>query len=319
MTVMIRVRDLVVQYQSGDYVVRPLNRFSLDAHDGELVALLGPSGSGKTTLLSCLAGLLTPTAGHIEVAGVDVAKLSGGAVTEFRRRKVGVVFQAFNLIPGISALDNVATPLRLSGAKAKDAHRRAVELLGQVGLEHRMGHRPGQLSGGQQQRVAIARALALDPPVILADEPTAHLDHVQVESVIGLLRGLAAPGRVVLVATHDDRMSMLADRAVDMAPRSEATDGTGEAKLGDREVLFEQGSRGHIVYEVLQGEIEIARQRADGNEELVAVVGPGDYFGELAPILGLPRSATARARGETIVNGLTVSEFRRSRPSRSTQ
>jgi putative ABC transport system ATP-binding protein len=176
-----------------------------------------------------------------------------------------------------------------------------------------MHHRPGKLSGGQQQRVAIARALALDPPLIVADEPTASLDYVQVDGVIRLLRELAAPGRVVVIATHDERLLPLADRVVELTPRP-----TNESRPPDRvelaagQVLFRQGDAGDLVYEVDAGRIEIVQELSDGGETVLAVIEPESYFGELAPMFGLRRSATARAvaDGPAVVTGYTLRDFR---------
>jgi putative ABC transport system ATP-binding protein len=188
-------------------------------------------------------------------------------------------------------------------------------VLGEVGLEDRMHHRPSDLSGGQQQRVAIARALALDPPLILADEPTAHLDYIQVDGVLRLLRDLASPGRIVIVATHDDRLLPLADRVLELTPRA-----AGDAlppdtvTLADGEVLFEQGDDGVRVYIVESGAVEIFRVLEDGGEERLAVIGPDNYFGELAPMFGLRRSAGARAvDGGAVVTGLSLRDFRERR------
>jgi putative ABC transport system ATP-binding protein len=159
--------------------------------------------------------------------------------------------------------------------------------------------------------VAIARALALEPGVILADEPTAHLDHVQVEGVLRLLRDLAKPGRVVVIATHDDRMTPLADRCVSMVVDADGDDHDGaELTLPAGKTLFEQGSRGHLVYVVVAGEIVLSRVLADRREEVVRTVRPGGYFGELGPMLGLPRSATARAGTEARLLSFTVRSFR---------
>ena len=184
-------------------------------------------------------------------------------------------------------------------------------LLEQVGLSDRMDHRPGDLSGGQQQRVAIARALAHDPPLVLADEPTAHLDYIQVDGVLRLLRELAQPGRVVVVATHDDRLLPLADRVVELSARAvaDAREPT-QLELAPGQVLFRQGDPGDLVYVVESGEIELVRALAAGGEELVHVAGPSGYFGELAPMFGLRRSATARARHTTVVTGYTLRDFR---------
>ncbi len=304
------VDDLTVTYRSGDYDVSPLDGFSMQARDGELVLLLGPSGCGKTTLLSCLAGILRPTSGSVRVAGTEVVALEGQQLVDYRRHTVGVVFQAFNLVPSLTALENVAAPLWGAGVRRDVARTRAAGLLERVSLGDRSGFRPGSMSGGQQQRVAIARALAHDPPLLLADEPTAHLDYLQVEGVLSLLRSLAAPGRVVVVATHDDRMLPLADRVVDLTELARGSQREGEITLEPGQVLFHQGERGSLVYVVESGEIELLRERADGSEERLATAKKGDYFGELAPLLGFPRAATARARKTTALRAFDVAEFR---------
>jgi putative ABC transport system ATP-binding protein len=212
----LRVSDLTVEYGSGGEVTRPLDRFDMEAGAGSLVLLLGPSGSGKTTLLSCLAAILSPTAGTIDFGDVAISKLAGGQRTEFRRHTVGIVFQAFNLVPSLTAKENVMAPLLAAGVGRAPASARAGELIERVALGHRADHRPGELSGGQQQRVAIARALVHDPPLLLADEPTAHLDHAQVEGVLGLLAGLMDGDRVMVIATHDDRVLALGGQRVDL-------------------------------------------------------------------------------------------------------
>ena len=303
---------LTMEYASGDYKVRPIDSLDLDIATGELVLLLGASGCGKTTLLSMLARLLTPTSGTVRFGDVDVTALSGAELMDYRRTTVGIVFQAFNLIPSLTARENVEVVLRSAGRSRKAARARAEEVLTEVDLEHRMGHKPGDMSGGQQQRVAIARALALDPPLILADEPTAHLDYIQVDGVIRLLRHLAAPGRVVVVATHDDRLLPLADRVVELTPRAAGeSHAPTPVELGAGEVLFEQGDAGELVYMVDQGRIEIFRERVDGGDERLTVIEPGGYFGELAPMFGLRRAAGARAfEGAAAVTGYGLRDFR---------
>jgi putative ABC transport system ATP-binding protein len=168
----LQVKDLVVEYSSGGYAVRPIDGLDLDVPTGSLAILLGPSGCGKTTLLSCLGGILRPSAGCIEFGDIDVTELDRAGLSAYRRDTVGIVFQAFNLVPSLSALENVMVPLRAAGRSRQQARQRAEELLARVGLADRMRHRPGDLSGGQQQWVAVARAIALDPPLLLADEPT---------------------------------------------------------------------------------------------------------------------------------------------------
>ena len=163
MTSGVVVSDLVVEYVTEGYVIRPLNGLSFEVEQGELVVLLGPSGSGKTTLLSCLGGMLRPTAGSIQMNGTDVTGLSAADLGQYRRNEVGFVFQAFNLIPSLSAKENVAVPLLVGGMKRSEAMSRAEAMLKEVGLEDRMNHKPSKLSGGQQQRVAVARGLIHQP------------------------------------------------------------------------------------------------------------------------------------------------------------
>jgi putative ABC transport system ATP-binding protein len=311
----ITVRDLTIEYSSGGYAVRPIDKLNLDLKWGELVLLLGASGSGKTTLLSAFASLLTPESGTIQVGDVDVTSLHGKERVRYRRNGVGIVFQAFNLVPSLTARENVMVPLRGARRTRSTARHRAEELLRMVDLGERARHRPADLSGGEQQRVAIARALALDPPLVLADEPTAHLDYVQVDSVLHILRELAQPGRAVIVATHDERLLPLADRIVELTLRAPAEIRPPErVSLEPGEVLFRQGDPGELVYIVESGAIEIVRERADGTEELLNVVEPSGYFGELAPMFGLRRSATARARAEpTVLTGMTMRDFRAQR------
>src|SRR5271165_3327131 len=266
------IQDLVVEYSSGGNALRPINGLSLDVPAGSLLILLGPSGCGKTTLLSCLGGILRPKSGAIKFDDVDVTALEGGALAKYRRDKVGIVFQAFNLVPSLTAIENVMIPIRAAGMSRAWARRRAEELLTRVNLSDRMKHRPGDLSGGQQQRVAVARAIALDPPLILADEPTAHLDFIQVEEVLRLIRSLAQGDRVVVVATHDSRMLPLADRVVELTPALASTNRPPETvRLKAGEMLFEQSTMGKLIYLLSAGELDIVRELADGGEELVKV------------------------------------------------
>ena len=305
------IQDLVVEYSSGGYAVRPINGLNLDVAAGSLVILLGPSGCGKTTLLSCLGGILRPKSGVIKFGAVDVTALDGRELASYRRDTVGIVFQAFNLVPSLTALENVMVPLRAAGWSRAASRRRAEELLKRVNLEERMKHRPGDLSGGQQQRVAVARAIALEPPLILADEPTAHLDFIQVEEVLRLIRSLAEGERVVVVATHDSRILPLADRIVEMTPALVSTNRPPETvQLNAGNVLFEQCTMGDLIYLVSEGELEIVRELADGGEELVKIARPGDYFGEIGVLFHMPRSATVRARTDATVIGYTAQAFR---------
>ncbi|HUB54188.1 MAG TPA: ATP-binding cassette domain-containing protein, partial [Mycobacterium sp.] len=288
-----------------------IDGLDLELDAGSLTVLLGPSGCGKTTLLSCLGGLLTPTSGRITVGDVDVTALNRRAMSKYRRYNVGIVFQAFNLVPSLTALENVLVPLRAAGRPRGAARERAKELLTRVGLQDRMTHRPGDLSGGQQQRVAVARAIALDPPLILADEPTAHLDYLQVEEMLRLIRDLAAGERMVVVATHDPRLLPLADRVVEMVPTTTLVNRAHETiHLEAGTVLFNQGALADLVYIVAEGELEMVRQLPGGGHEVLRVAKAGDYFGEIGPVFGLPRSATVRARTDAAVDGYSVPAFR---------
>jgi putative ABC transport system ATP-binding protein len=299
-------QNLVVEYPSGGNAIRPIDGLDLELDAGSLTVLLGPSGCGKTTLLSCLGGLLTPTSGRITVGGMDVTALNRRAMSQYRRRGVGIVFQAFNLVPSLTALENVTVPLRAAGFSRRAARARAEKLLTRVGLQDRMTHRPGDLSGGQQQRVAVARAIALDPPLILADEPTAHLDYLQVEEMLKLIRSLATGDRMVVVATHDPRLLPLADRVIEMVPTTTLVNRAHETiQLKAGTVLFEQGALSDLIYTVSEGELEVVRGR-----ELLRIAQAGDYFGEIGPLFGLPRSATVRARTDAEVVGYNVPAFR---------
>jgi putative ABC transport system ATP-binding protein len=304
-------QDLVVEYSAGGYIVRPIDRLNVEVRDGELALLLGASGCGKTTLLSVLAAILRPAQGSARIGDTEITSLQGRALTDYRQRKVGLVFQAFNLIPSLTASENVQVPLRASGAGAREARQRANRLLERFGLGERQGHRPGELSGGEQQRVALARALVLDPPLVLADEPTAHLDYIQIEKVLELLRQIADEGRAVIVATHDERMVPLADRIVAMSPRAPERGQVTDVRLREGETLFTEGETAELVYVVEEGEIELSRRLAGGGQEVLARHHAGEYFGELGPMFGLRRSATARATQASRLTGLPLSEFRR--------
>lgn len=305
------VDGLTVEYTSGDYAVKPVDDFSFKVDDGSLALLLGPSGSGKTTLLSCLAGILRPTAGSIRHGSREITSLRGPDLTDYRRRGVGIVFQAFNLVPSLSAIDNVMLPMRIAKMPTRTARARALELLDEMGLSERVDHLPAQLSGGQQQRVAIARALALEPPLLLADEPTAHLDYVQVEATLRILRRLTTPGRVLVIVTHDDRLLPLADQVIELVPhRAPHPESPTTVHLEPGDSLFEQGDPSDLIYVVDAGDIEIVRATAEGHCEVIATCGPDECFGEMGPLFGLRRSAGARARTSVRLTGYSVEDFR---------
>ena len=213
--VLIAVRDLDKVYRKGDEVVYALKGICLDIYREEYLSIMGPSGSGKTTLFNMIGALDRPSAGEVRVGGVSLPTLSSLELSYFRCKHIGYVFQTYNLIPWLSAVENVMLPLAFDGRSEDEARARAETVLGIVGLAERGNHKPGELSGGQQQRVAIARALANDPSIILADEPTANLDTRTGEEIIALLSGLCRQqGVTVITATHDHKMLAASSRIV---------------------------------------------------------------------------------------------------------
>ncbi|MFG2074485.1 putative ABC transport system ATP-binding protein [Nonomuraea maritima] len=210
----LRVRDLVKEYGEGDAKVRALRGVSLDVHKGDYVAIMGASGSGKSTLMNILGCLDIPTSGSYQIDGADVGRLNEHQLALLRNRRVGFVFQSFNLIPRMSALANVELPLVYGGVRQAERRARALAALEQVGLAERVHHEPNQLSGGQQQRVAVARALVTAPALLLADEPTGNLDTASTDDVLRILDGLSAAGRTIVLITHEDDVAAHAKRVV---------------------------------------------------------------------------------------------------------
>ena len=212
----IRVQGLRKTYNMGRIAVHALNGVDLEIPVNGFLVVMGPSGSGKSTLLHLLGGLDRPSEGHIEVDGNSLETMDENELAIFRRRQIGFIFQSFNLIPSMTALENVLFPLRFARYPRRQRRQRSMEVLQKVGLEDRASHRPTELSGGQQQRVAIARSLINDPQLILADEPTGNLDSASGASVMQLLSELHQSGRTVVVVTHDVRMTQVATRTVQL-------------------------------------------------------------------------------------------------------
>ncbi len=211
---MIQIEDLTKTYVMGEETVTALDGVSLTIGRGESIAIIGPSGSGKSTLMNILGGLDRPSRGRYRFEGEEVARFSDDQLADFRNRRIGFVFQSFQLLPRLSALQNVELPMVYAGAAPRARRERAAELLERVGLGSRMGHRPNQLSGGQQQRVAIARSLANQPDLLLADEPTGALDSATGIEVLGLFQKLHAEGLTVVLVTHDRGVADAARRRI---------------------------------------------------------------------------------------------------------
>lgn len=211
---LIKISDLCKIYNPGENEVRALDHVSLSVQHGEFIAIIGQSGSGKSTLMNMLGCLDIPTSGDYFLDGKDVSALTDDEQSDIRNQKIGFIFQGFNLIAGLTALENVELPLIYRGIKEEERLELSVKALEKVGLEKRMDHRPGEMSGGQQQRVAIARAIAQAPPIILADEPTGNLDSASTEEIMGILRELHAEGRTVILITHDNEIAASANRVI---------------------------------------------------------------------------------------------------------
>jgi putative ABC transport system ATP-binding protein len=213
-TPILSLREVRKTYHTGHVEVEALCGVSLDVNEGEYVAIMGPSGSGKSTLMHILGCLDGPTSGAYELAGTDVSAMTEAELAEVRNRRIGFVFQQFNLLPSLTAARNVELPLSYAGVDRSRRRERALAALDRVGLAERVEHRPGELSGGQQQRVAVARALVTDPALILADEPTGNLDSHSTKDVLGLFAELHRSGRTIILITHEADVAAQAQRVI---------------------------------------------------------------------------------------------------------
>ena len=212
---LIRLRDIRRRFMLGETAIDALHGISLDIHAGEFLAVWGPSGSGKSTLMNLIGLIDGPTAGTLHFEGLDTTALDDGALTDFRGRRIGFVFQSFNLVPVLSALENVMLPLQIRGVTERHARERALAALADVGLERFVAARPDKLSGGQRQRVAIARALVIEPRLVIADEPTANLDSENSRMIVDLMRDMnRAKGVTFVFTTHDPRLLEHVDRRI---------------------------------------------------------------------------------------------------------
>jgi putative ABC transport system ATP-binding protein len=210
----LKLEDVTKQYGSGDSAVTALDNINFTVHKGELTSVLGPSGSGKSTLLHIMGLLDRPTSGKVYIEGIDTTTISKTEQAQLRGRKIGFVFQAFNLIPSLTALENVELPLIISNVPKARRREMATELLKRLNLGHRLDHRPNQLSGGEKQRVAIARALINDPEIILADEPTGNLDSKSGLEVLEILHNLHMEGKTIIIITHEEGVVRITEKVV---------------------------------------------------------------------------------------------------------
>ncbi len=214
MSALVEIRDICKVYNPGENEVRALDHVSVTIDKGEFVAIIGQSGSGKSTLMNMLGCLDVPTSGTYMLNGQDVSKMSDDELSDIRNQEIGFIFQGFNLIPNLTARENVELPLIYRGVSRGKRSELAIKALEKVGLSHRMEHKPSEMSGGQQQRVAIARAIAQAPPVILADEPTGNLDSHSTAEIMNILRELYEEGRTVILITHDNEIAARAKRVI---------------------------------------------------------------------------------------------------------
>lgn len=209
---MIRTENLTKVYRMGEVEVQALRDVNLEIQDGEFIAIIGPSGSGKSTLLNMIGCLDKPTSGAVLIDDINTGKLSENELAEIRREKIGFIFQQFNLIHTLNALENVALPIFFAGVRREKRLKRAEEQLVKVGLEDRIYHKPSEMSGGEQQRVAIARALSNDPEIVIGDEPTGNVDTEAGNAIMDILEGLNREGRTIIVVTHDADIAARAGR-----------------------------------------------------------------------------------------------------------
>lgn len=240
METLVEVQDLCKIYNPGENEVRALDHVSLKINKGEFVAIIGHSGSGKSTLMNMLGCLDVPTSGRYFLNGKDVSNLTDDELSDIRNVEIGFIFQGFNLIPNLTAKENVELPLIYRGVGRKERDALAEESLGIVGLSHRMDHKPSEMSGGQQQRVAIARAIAAKPPVILADEPTGNLDSKSTQEIMNVLKELHKSGRTVILITHDDDIAAQVKRVIRIKDGRVEADFFNESEEDDSEKDVEE-------------------------------------------------------------------------------
>jgi putative ABC transport system ATP-binding protein len=311
----IELRSVVKTFQTPAGAFTALNDVNLRIFGGEFVAIIGKSGSGKSTLLNVMTGIDHPTAGEVIVEGTAIQHMSEGDLAKRRGRRIGIVFQFFQLMPTLTLLENVVLPMDFCNTFHTGVRRqRAMDLLEMVGLAAHATKLPSALSGGQQQRAAIARALANDPALIIADEPTGNLDSKMAEAIFGLFERLANQGKTVVMVTHDNDLAIRARRTVVIADGGVINQYVVEAlplldldqitrvggqlhtrKFAPGEIVFRQGDPADNFYVVTAGEADIELERNGAQPVVVNRLSSGTYFGEIAVLQNVPRTATARA------------------------
>jgi ABC-type lipoprotein export system ATPase subunit/CRP-like cAMP-binding protein len=330
---LVDLRDVVKAYETPAGPFLALRGVDLTVDAGEFVAVIGKSGSGKSTLINTIAGIDHPTSGEVHVAGTEVQKLDENAMAGWRGANLGVIFQFFQLLPTLTLLENVVLPMEFARrGTTRERQDRGLALLERVGMAEHADKLPSAVSGGQQQRVAIARALANDPALIVADEPTGSLDSRTADTIFQLFEELVDQGKTILMVTHDNDLASRASRVVlivdgevvESYVRS-ALAGVSERDLADvsarlepqvlsaGSIVFEQGDEADRFYIVIRGSLDVVRTRGDGSRDVIAVLGPGQYFGEIALLQGKPRNSTIRVTqgSDASVLALDADIFRR--------
>jgi ABC-type lipoprotein export system ATPase subunit len=308
---LVDLRDVVKAYETPAGAFLALRGVDLEIEGGEFVAVIGKSGSGKSTLINAIAGIDRPTSGEVRVAGTAVHTLDENAVAAWRGANLGVIFQFFQLLPTLTLLENVALPMEFARrGSARERRDRALALLERVEMGEHAYKLPSAVSGGQQQRVAIARALANDPALIVADEPTGSLDSGTAETIFQLFEELVDQGKTILMVTHDNDLASRASRVVLIVDGAVVVE---PQVLEAGSVVFTQGDVADRFYIVVRGALEVLRGRADGTQDQVAMLGPGQYFGEIGLLQGTGRNATVRVSADAgaSVLALDADAFRR--------
>jgi len=323
---LVEIRNVVKAYESEAGTFTALRGVDLTVDARQFVAVIGKSGSGKSTLINMITGIDRPTSGEVWVDGTPVHTLSEGQMAKWRGRRLGIVFQFFQLLPTLSLIENIMLPMDFCNTYPRGERRdRALHLLDQVGLADRADKLPSAISGGQQQRVAIARALANDPPMIVADEPTGNLDSKMAASIFELFDELVRNGKTIVMVTHDNDLAARASRSVfvadgqvvneyvvtalhrlDVDQMTLAASKLTPVKYQPGAVIVRQGDEADLFYMITKGQVGVFVQQPGGSEVQVATLNSGQYFGEIALMRGGTRTATVRAAEDADVEVMAL-------------